>query len=152
MVDTNAIADIYEDGRRIKTNSQEHLRVTEEALKAVASEFAASGAGVGILKLPPPVAKDCMQAARQLAVSTPEARGRISDADPVTQNCTTASPRRWTASSPCRSPMRRPGAVCAPLVDGEVLRWDGTHFTGPGALLVAPSLGSQIEAILAARP
>jgi peptidoglycan/LPS O-acetylase OafA/YrhL/lysophospholipase L1-like esterase len=152
VVDANDIADIDQDGRRIKTSTPEHLRVTEQALTAVASEFAATGAGVGILKLPPPISKDCMQADRQLARSCRKPLTGYTMRTRYAELYDGVAASLDGVESMSITDVVCPGGFCAPLVNGQVVRWDGTHFTGPGALLVAPSLGAQLEAILAARP
>ena len=151
MVDYMDMTDIADDaGNRLPISSDKRVALEEQALTNVARLVTDSGSKMAFLKLPPhlnPIGPTCQKPSNFNTAGCTfkiPGDGWWLSYDAMYERMATMLPGVSTlsiTSAVC------PDNVCAPVVAGLILRWDGLHFTADGARAIAPTLGSQILAI-----
>jgi peptidoglycan/LPS O-acetylase OafA/YrhL len=135
-------------GRLLRAGTSPHIADTERRLDATVDQLTASGAAIVFLHLLP------MGQPVQCADANPPLAYRAECSEPVSADRLTplynAMLDRVVARHPGHAAVIDltgvvcPDGYCRPKVDGVWMRFDGLHFTVPGAQLVAPTLGTQL--------
>jgi peptidoglycan/LPS O-acetylase OafA/YrhL len=152
VADRMDLVDVIDSqGHTLAMGSAGNIALSEQALTDIARQFTASGADVALLELPPRLGTECER------VSTMDSPAcQVMVGSNKTQAAYDAMFERVAPKVPGVSTISLneavcPGGLCAPLVHGTVLRYDGIHFTAAGALTLVPTLDKQLEATAALR-
>ena len=152
MVDLMETLDIRgPDGATIVRGSDEAIALSRQALAEVAVRMTTNGTRLALLKLPPRLGKDCSKASNFTAPDCtfkynpkPGGTGVQARYDAMYDRLAATIPR---VSSISITSGVCPQHVCEPAVDGVMLRYDGVHFTAPGALAMVTTLDGQLRSI-----
>jgi hypothetical protein len=120
---------------------------TEQALTDAAQQLTSNGARLVFLELPPALPIDCGTASK---VSSLGCRVRVTDDS--AQAPDNAMFKRLQAQVPRVSTVSVtdaicPNGVCAPEVNGMMVRLDGLHFTPAASVWLAPVFFQRLKAI-----
>jgi hypothetical protein len=135
-------------GQRVQSGSPAHLRATEEGMDKAISALTSRGAFLVFLEtLPVGLPLRCAEAGSE---------SRDECAMSASADIVTAEYDRLIERVAARHPSSMisipvldvvcPNDRCPPEVDGVVLRYDGVHFTKPGARWLAPYLYDRLKA------
>ena len=138
VVDRTERNDIADGDRIVKAGTAEHRKLTTAALTDFARRITAAGSRLVFLELAPDLPIGCLAPSQ---LDAPECRIRV-DSN-AAANEIVATYRDVAAAVPGVSSISIsdgicPDGVCRPVVEGLMLRYDGTHFSAPGAEHLAP--------------
>jgi peptidoglycan/LPS O-acetylase OafA/YrhL len=145
VIDRSERADVLLDGRTIAGGTAEHHAIVLAGLLDWARLVTAGGGKLVFLELPAELPVTCLTTAKLEA-----AECRIPMASDQSANEVISIYREVAAAVPGASSVSLadeicPNGFCAPLVNGLMLRYDGVHFSLPGAERLAPTLYRRIQ-------
>ena len=146
VVDNLEGGDLVRQNRVFSAGTPEHLAIETESLAAVAGELTAGGSRLVFVELLPTMPSGCAASSH---LSDPSCLIRA-DSDPAAEGVNTVM-RRIAASTPRTAAVSLagavcPGGICRPVVGGVMVRYDGRHFSEPGALMIAHYLDTVLTA------
>lgn len=147
FMETQAVAQT--DGRVLGAGSPQAIAALDPALRDLVLAFTRDGAKVVLLELPPQLGSDC---ARVLNAAEPQCTVPVSRGN-ASRTAYDQAYRRIASTVPGVSTVSVteavcPGGVCTPRPRGVLLRSDGLHYTGSGAIAVMPAFEQAIDASL----
>lgn len=130
------------DGRLVPPGTPEHHAAVRRALDSLVDDVAAVGGQVVFVELPPPGPS----VSTVLAAGRPAGRDRpivlgaayVDDFNRVLHEV--ADDRPADAAVISVTDLVCPGGSCRPMVDGQVVRYDGLHLTSAWSRRIGPTL------------
>ena len=137
------------DGRTLARGSDAAIASVESALTDTAQRLASTGAAVALLELPPRLDPGCQ---RPSSLDDPHCNIPLSATSDGPQSRYDAMYERVASTVAGVTTLSITSAVCPdgtcrPVAGGTVLRYDGLHFTAPGALTLVAALDLELTAI-----
>lgn len=130
------------DGSTFKAGTSAMVALEEQALKDLANTVIGSGAKLTLMQMPPSMRDNCSTAAQ---LSSNICHVKVSSANKAYyaayQHLAQTIPGVSTFSL---NDLICPGDVCAPVVNGIIVRYDGLHFSQQANLWLAPYLYTRI--------
>jgi peptidoglycan/LPS O-acetylase OafA/YrhL len=136
-----------ENGVLLEKGTPEHLASTDAALNATVDRLTAQGAQVAFIDvLPPGMSVDCLQVGGPDSAGCTRPVTEASGEAPYNAIFHKIAEQRSEVVAITLTDIVCPDSECPLLIDGEVMRYDGGHFTGATSKRLAPTLAERLLA------